>query len=74
LSLAWAKNSQNPIFKITRIKWTRGVAQAVEGLLFKYEALSSITSPAPPPKKSPKFENKQNDYLSNRAFIKLLCP
>jgi hypothetical protein len=33
------------ISKITRAKWTGGVAQAVEHLLYKHEALSSKPSP-----------------------------
>jgi hypothetical protein len=40
-----AKSFQDPIFKLTRAKWTRGMAQAVEGLLWKCEALSSNPSP-----------------------------
>jgi hypothetical protein len=37
----WANSLQDPISKITRAKWTGGVAQAVEGLLCKHEVLSS---------------------------------
>jgi hypothetical protein len=37
-------NSQEPISKITRVKWTGSVAQAVEHLLCKYKALSSNPS------------------------------
>jgi hypothetical protein len=29
---AWANTSQDPISKITRAKWTRGVAEAIENL------------------------------------------
>jgi hypothetical protein len=39
----WANSSQDPISKIARAKWTGGVAQGVEHLLCKYEALSSNT-------------------------------
>jgi hypothetical protein len=42
---ARANSSQNRISKITREKWTRGVAQAVECLFCKHEALSSNPSP-----------------------------
>jgi hypothetical protein len=41
---AWANSSRDSIFKITRAKWTGGVAQAVELLLCKSEALSSNSS------------------------------
>jgi hypothetical protein len=36
---------ETPISKITRAKWTRGVAQVVHGLLCKCKALSSNPSP-----------------------------
>jgi hypothetical protein len=36
----WANSSQDPISKLTREKWTGGVAQAVEHLLCKYKAQS----------------------------------
>jgi hypothetical protein len=36
---------ETPISKITRAKWARGVAQAVEFLLYKCKGLSSNTSP-----------------------------
>jgi hypothetical protein len=42
---AWANSSQDPISKITRVKWTRGMAHAVEHLLCKHKALSSNFSP-----------------------------
>jgi hypothetical protein len=42
---AWANSSQNPISKIIRTKWTGGVAQAVEFLLCKCEALNSNPNP-----------------------------
>jgi hypothetical protein len=36
---------QDPIFKITRAKWTRGEALTVQHLLCKCEVLSSYPSP-----------------------------
>jgi hypothetical protein len=39
LRSALANSSQDPISKITKAKWTGGVAQAVESLLCKHEAL-----------------------------------
>jgi hypothetical protein len=48
-----------PISKITTPKWTRGVAQAVECLLCKYEALNSI--PIPPKKKKGKVFAAKHD-------------
>jgi hypothetical protein len=44
--LAQTDGSQDPISKRTRAKWTGGVAQAVELLLCKGEALSSNPTPA----------------------------
>jgi hypothetical protein len=38
---------QDPISKITRAKWAGGVAQALEHLLSKWEALSSNPSTLP---------------------------
>jgi hypothetical protein len=49
---AWASSSQDPISKITRIKWIGGVTQTVECLLCKHKALSSKTQTHPTPKKS----------------------
>jgi hypothetical protein len=43
---AQVNNFQDPIFKITRAKWTEGVIQTVECLLCKSEALSSNPRPA----------------------------
>jgi hypothetical protein len=45
LRLAQASSSKDPISKISRAKWTGGVARAVESLLCKHEALSSNSSP-----------------------------
>jgi hypothetical protein len=36
-----AKSTQDPISKITRAKWTGGVAQVAEHLLCKHKALNS---------------------------------
>jgi hypothetical protein len=44
-----ANSSQYPISKITREKWTIGVARAAENLLCKLKALS--LNPSPPHKK-----------------------
>jgi hypothetical protein len=40
----WTNSFQDPIFKITRTKWTRGVAEVTEHLLCKHKALSSNPS------------------------------
>jgi hypothetical protein len=37
---------ETPISKITRVKWTGGLAQTIEHLLCKCEALSSNSSPS----------------------------
>jgi hypothetical protein len=42
---AWANSSQDPISKISRVKWTKGEAQVVECLLSKRKALSSSPNP-----------------------------
>jgi hypothetical protein len=44
LRTTWANSLQDPISKITRAKWARGMVQVVESLLCKYEALSSNPS------------------------------
>jgi hypothetical protein len=36
---------KTPISKITRAKWTKGVAEVIESLLCKHEVLSSNLSP-----------------------------
>jgi hypothetical protein len=41
----WANSSWYSTSKITRAKWTRGVAQRVERLLCKHGALSSNSNP-----------------------------
>jgi hypothetical protein len=40
-----ANSSQDPISKITRAKWTEGMSQVVEHLLYKHESLSSNPIP-----------------------------
>jgi hypothetical protein len=45
---AWANISQDHISKIIRAKWTGDVAQAIERLPHKFEALNS--NPVPPKK------------------------
>jgi hypothetical protein len=40
----WANSLWDPILKITRVKCTGGIDQAVEHLLCKHEALSSNSS------------------------------
>jgi hypothetical protein len=37
---AWGNGLRDSIFKITKAKWTGGMAQVVEHLLCKHEALS----------------------------------
>jgi hypothetical protein len=46
---------RDPISKITRAKWTRGVAQVVEWLFCKHEALGSNLNPMKKKKKSNNF-------------------
>jgi hypothetical protein len=64
-SPAWANSSRNLISKITRAKWTGGVAQVVEYLLCKREVLSSNTSLIR------RQKNIQNSFPSfNKYFFK----
>jgi hypothetical protein len=58
---SWANNSQDPISKITRAKWTGGLAQAVEHLLCKCKALSSNPVPSKKKKKKKKRESERGD-------------
>jgi hypothetical protein len=58
LRLAWANSSREPISKITRARWTGGVAQVVECLLCKCEALS--LNPVPPQRRKEKKRKKEN--------------
>jgi hypothetical protein len=46
---------RDAISKIIRVKWTAGVAQATELLLYKHEALSSNLSPPKKKKKKKKI-------------------
>jgi hypothetical protein len=52
---AGANSSQDPISKITRAKWTAGVAQAVEYLFAKWKVLSSNPGPINDHKKKSSF-------------------
>jgi hypothetical protein len=54
--IAQGNNSQDPISKITRGKWTGGMAQAVELLLCECEALNS-----------PERERKRNDLKVSKS-------
>jgi hypothetical protein len=56
---AWTNSFRDPIFKITRAKWTGGVVQVVECLLCKCEILSSNSSP------TKKIEEERNDSEHN---------
>jgi hypothetical protein len=56
---AQANSSQDLISKITRAKWTRGVAHAVECLLWKFKALNS--NPGPTGKKKERKEGRQGE-------------
>jgi hypothetical protein len=58
---AQAKLHETPISKITRAKWTGGVAQLEEHLLCKLEALSSNSTPT----------HKKND-IPNVKTVSLL--
>jgi hypothetical protein len=53
-----------PISKVTRAKWTGSVAQPVECLLFKFEALSS--NPFPPKRI---IKKEQKEHLSSLTVI-----
>jgi hypothetical protein len=48
----WANSLWDPISKITRAKWTEGVAQVLECPLCKHEAQVQSLSSLSPPKKS----------------------
>jgi hypothetical protein len=50
-----ANSSQDPIFKITRAEWTEGVAQVVEHLLCKPEALRANLTQSHQKKKKKKL-------------------
>jgi hypothetical protein len=62
---AQANSLQDPISKITKAKWTGGVAQAVESLIYKCQALTSIPSPTKNKHKKPQlFKCAQQNTLS----------
>jgi hypothetical protein len=54
----WTNSSQDPISKLTRAKWTGGIANVVQCLLCKHEVLSS--KPSPPKKKMPEWKPKSS--------------
>jgi hypothetical protein len=54
-----------PISKITRTKWTGGVAQTIEGLLCKYEVLGSN----PNPTKKRKKKKKEKEREEKREYM-----
>jgi hypothetical protein len=54
---------QKPISKITKAKWTGGVAQAVDGLLCKLKALSSNSGNT---KKKKKVKMKQKNFKKRK--------
>jgi hypothetical protein len=43
--LAWSNSSRASISKITRVKWTTGVTQAVDYLLCRHKTLNSNPNP-----------------------------
>jgi hypothetical protein len=53
---------QKPISKITKAKWTGGVAQAVDGLLCKLKALSSNSGNT----KKKKVKMKQKNFKKKK--------
>jgi hypothetical protein len=63
--MVWGQPRQivlwEPISKITRAKWTGGVAQEVQRVLFKYETLSSYPSPTTSPQKTKQFSQYVTD-------------
>jgi hypothetical protein len=68
LRSAPANSSQDPISKITRAKWTGSMAQAVQHLLCKCEALYS--NPSPTKEKRKEKQNKPTWLeLKTRAWL-----
>jgi hypothetical protein len=57
------KSSQDPISKITRVKWTPGVAQAVEHLLCKWQALGS----------NPSYTKTNKQQQKSHSCFSLFC-
>jgi hypothetical protein len=66
-----ANSLQDPISKITRAKWTAGVAQAVEHLLCKCKALSSNHIP---PKEGRKKGRKEGKKEKEEKASQNSCP
>jgi hypothetical protein len=66
---AWANSLADHIAKITRVKWTGGVAQAVECLLCKCEARSSSSSP----KQNKQQQTTHEFYLHTFSSLNELC-
>jgi hypothetical protein len=62
----WANSLKNFISKITRAKWTGGMAQAIECLLCKCKALSSNTSSTKKRKKD-KLESLRTAVINRTA-------
>jgi 2,3-bisphosphoglycerate-independent phosphoglycerate mutase len=60
---AWANKLQDPISKTTRAKWTGDMAQVVEHLLFKRDALSSNSHPIKRKKK------KREKLFGEEVFV-----
>jgi hypothetical protein len=60
LRSTWTNSSRDPIPKITRAKWTGGVAQALEYLLCKHEAKCK-----PQSRQKKKTKNKKYRVFSN---------
>jgi hypothetical protein len=58
---------QDPISKLTRTKWTRGVTQAVECLLCKPETLTS--SPSPKEKNNNHFNGCRKSLWQNSTTL-----
>jgi hypothetical protein len=68
---AWAKYFMRPpISLITRAKWTGGVAQAVELLLYQCEALSSNSSPT---RKGGREEGREEGREGGKEGGTILC-
>jgi hypothetical protein len=66
LRSAWASSSQDPIYKITKPKWTGGMAQAIEHLLCKCE--DKNLNPSPTKKK----QNKKTCKMGKNKCHKFL--
>jgi hypothetical protein len=62
---------KNPVSKITKAKWTRDVAQEIEHLLCKCEALSSNPSPIKKKKKPAEIKSGKTYYANCPSQIHL---